>query len=126
MPGEHYPSLGVDTGSDDLLQVPRDDLCYLVSGPAPAKVADLPADPLHPPVVGPAQPEGALRTCATQYRRPVDQAMPVERRREGQRAGAREDGLVEIEEGRYSSLPPSAGVLTVRQHRGNQISRIQF
>jgi len=61
------------------------------------------ADPLHPPVIGAAEPEDELRTCATHCLGPGDQAMPVERWRERQRARAGDDRLVEVKESCGSS-----------------------
>jgi hypothetical protein len=97
VPGEQRLRLGVDEGEDQVVQVPGDDLGYQVGRPCPAHLAHLIADLLHPLVARAAKPERQLGQGAADDVGAADQPVPVERRPEGERAGSRDDGPVEVE-----------------------------
>ena len=92
--------LGVDEGNDQVMEVPGDDLGDPVGWPSPAHLAHPIADHLHPLVARAAEPERHLGQGAADDVAAAYQAVPVERRPEGERARPRDDGLVEVEERR--------------------------
>ncbi len=109
MRGKQPVCLRVNQRDDDLVEVLPDYLPDAVGGPAAAQITHLSPDLLHPAVAGTPEPEHDLGAGAPECLGPADKSVPVKRGRERQRARARDDRLVEIEESGLSSATPLDG-----------------
>ncbi len=92
--------LVVDDRVDQLVQGLGDDLPYVLDVPAAAQRGKILAHALHLVMVQTADQEDELGICGTQRGPAVDQPALVEGLAEGERAGLRNDRLVQVKEGR--------------------------
>jgi len=75
-----------------------DDFADPLGRPAPAQLADVLPDPLHPLMTGPVPGEKQLRDRTADRVTPADQAIPVKRRSVSKGRRLRDDRFIEIKE----------------------------
>ena len=101
-----FGGLGEDQRVDDVVQRLVDDRLDLFDVPAGAHIGDVGPHPVHLVVVGARHQEEELGVAGLEHRPPIDQPLIEEGFAESQRAGLRDDRLVEVEERRGANGLP--------------------